>query len=494
MTADEWRKVRDVFDAAVGRSGAERRAFVDAACGGEGTLHAEVLSLLAAHDASPAFIEQPVFEAAPELFIDADPVSLEDRTIGPYIVRHEIGRGGMGVVYLADDTRLSRRVALKAVTSHFGGGATSRERLRQEARAAATLSHPNIATIYALEDIDGALFLVSEYVPGPTLRTLLEAGSVTTAQVVDMALQLGRALAAAHAQGIVHRDLKPENIVRTAAGTIKVLDFGIAKADIFTPAAAASADDRLGTPAYMAPEQIRGGPVDFRADLFSFGVLVYEMVSGANPFEAGSRTATMARVLEHEPPVLDTDRDHAALSRIVATCLRKEPASRDLSTTGLVRDLEQLLKLSDARRDIGEDAATPGRDPRFWWDFHQRVISMVYILTMYPVWQVRSWLSTPWGTWFVLSALVCAVTASTLRLHLSFTSRIHPAELRTERRRTQLWTRICDVAMAAVLLTTTLRVGVAHQAIAMLFVTLAVVLMLASFIIEPATARASFGS
>src|SRR6266851_3102800 len=341
MNPSEWARAREVFDAALARERSERSAFLDEACAGNLPLRAEVASLLAAHDRSGAFIERPAFEAAADLLVAPDN---EPRVVGPYIIRHEIGRGGMGVVYLADDTRLSRRVALKALPRELCGDGRRRERLRQEARAAAALSHPGIATVYALEEIGGELYLACEHVAGPTLRALTESGPVPVTQVVDVSTQLARALAAAHSQGVVHRDLKPENVVRTSAGVVKVLDFGLARMESLTPADLTEDGDVLGTPGYMAPEQIRGHEVDFRADLFSFGVLVYEIACGSNPFEGGTRTATIARILEVTPVPLSEARhaDLPELDRIVATCLSKQPSGRYGSTHELATDLERL--------------------------------------------------------------------------------------------------------------------------------------------------------
>ena len=494
MNPDEWARAREVFDAAVLRPRDERDAYLDDACAGDPALRAEVVSLLAAHDRSAEFIERPLFEAAADLLVDGHDESLEGRLIGPYLIRHEIGRGGMGIVFLADDTRLSRRVALKAVPPEVGRDPRRRERLRQEARAAAALSHPNIATVYALDEIDDELYLVCEHVSGPTLRALIESGPVPLTHVVEIALQLARALAAAHAQGVVHRDLKPENVVRTAAGVIKVLDFGVARMESLIPAHLTADGDALGTPGYMAPEQIRGEKVDFRADLFSFGALVYELACGSNPFEAGTWTAAMARILETEPlPLSDAcGADASALDRIVATCLSKDPAGRYRSTLELVATLERLEPEMIDRRNRVQRASV--RTPRWWWEFHQAAISMLYVVMMYPVWRVRVWLAAPWGTLFVLAILACAATSTTLRLHVWFTSRSYPSELSAERRRVRLWTRLCDAGLALLLLAATFRLGVDHQAIAVLFVTVAIGTALAAFVIEPTTARAAFGS
>lgn len=497
MNPDEWARAREVFGEAVQRRSHERDAYLDDACAGDPALRAEVASLLAAHDSSLDFIERPVFEAAADLLVDDRGAALDGRLIGPYIIRQEIGRGGMGIVYLADDTRLSRRVALKALHPEVGRHPRRRERLRQEARAAAALSHPNIATVYALEEIGDELYLVCEHVSGPTLRALSESGPVPVPDVVEIARQLAQGLAAAHGQGVVHRDLKPENVVRTAAGVIKVLDFGVARMESSIPVNMTADGDALGTPGYMAPEQIRGEKVDFRADVFAFGVLVYELACGSNPFAAGTPTATMARILEVDPPPLSGAgrADLSALDGILATCLSKDPAGRYGSTFELVAALERLEPETIASVDRGDRiAAASVRTLRWWWQFHQAAVSMLYVLMMYPVWRVRVWLAQPWGTLFVLAMLACAATSTTLRLHLWFTSRSSPSELAAERRRVRTWTRACDAGLTLALLAATFQLGIDHQAIAVLFVTVAIGTALAAFVIEPTTTRAAFGS
>ncbi len=496
--------MRDVFDAALRRDPGERDAFLDEACAGNRPLRAEVASLLAAHEGAGGFIEAPALKMAAHLLADTPTESLEGRVVGPYIIRHEIGRGGMGVVYLADDTRLSRRVALKALAPSVSRDGGRRERLRQEARAAAALSHPGIATVYALEEIDDELYLACEYVPGATLRALLEPGPLPPAQVVDIALQLARALTAAHAHGVVHRDLKPENIVRTPAGVVKVLDFGIARVENLTPERLTRAGTILGTPAYMAPEQAEGRDVDFRTDLFSFGVLIYEMASGSNPFEAPTPASTIARILSVDPAALSevSPAGPPKLDRIVATCLRKHPRERYPSTQDLVVDLERLQTEVSA----GLDRAASGRQsrvadaergtrvltPRWWWEFHQVAISAVYVLTMYPVWRVRSWLPGAWGLLFLFGALACAALATSLRLHLRFTARFYPTELTLQRARALPWTRWCDVGLAAVLSAAAFAIGNAHPEVATLLITISIVAVVASLMIEPATTRAAF--
>lgn len=501
LTPDEWRRAKAIFDAALQRDPGGRNALLDEACAGDPRLRAEVASLLDAHERSGDFIEAPVFEAAAHLLVED---SLEGRTVGPYLVRHEIGRGGMGVVYLADDTRLSRRVALKALPPGAGREPGRRERLRQEARSAAALSHPGIATIYALEEIADELYLACEYVPGQTLRALIQAGPLPLAQVVEIATQLAHALAAAHAHGVVHRDLKPENVIRTPAGVVKILDFGVARLENLAAVRLTHDDAMLGTPGYMSPEQIRGPDADFRTDLFSFGLLVYEMASGSNPFEAETATATIARILEADvAPLSDVSSAGASkLDRIVATCLRKDPAERYPSTLELESDLEQLKRDISAGRDrearnrraaVAEGRRNPRvLTPRRWWEIHQLVVSIVYVLMMYPAWRVRSWIPQPFGMPFLFAVLACAAAATSLRLHLWFTARFYPAELSTERARALPWIRWCDLGFVASLFLAAVAIGNSHNAVATLFITVSIAVAVASFMIEPATTRAAF--
>ena len=495
MKPKEWARAREIFDAALERAPADRAAFLDQACPENLTLRQEVASLLEAHERSGDFIENPAFAVAPGLMIDREG-SREGRQLGPYILRHEIGRGGMGVVYLADDTRLGRRVALKVLPSDLARDPVRRERLRREARAAAALSHPGIATVYALDEIGDELCFTCEYVAGPTLRGLIESGPVPIAQVVDIAAQLARALAAAHAQGVVHRDLKPENVVWTAAGSVKILDFGIAQIESLSAPRLTDPADATGTPAYMAPEQIRGHSIDFRVDLFAFGLVVHELCSGANPFEERTRTATLARVLEINPPALSLLHPDApaALERIVTTCLQKDPAQRYASTRALVSDIERLqstIQASGGLPAIGRNG--PGRQSaaRSWWELHQGIISAINVLMMYPAWRVRLWLPAPWGTVFLLAALTCSAAATTLRLHLWFTSRQHPEEVEAAERSARPWIQSCETGLSSILLLAAIAIGTGHQATAMLLVTVGIATLIAARVIEPATARAT---
>ena len=442
----------------------------------------------------------------PDLFVDDAGPSLAGTRVGPYLVRQEIGRGGMGVVYLADDTRLSRRVALKAIAPGFQADSGRRERLRQEARAAAALSHPGIATVYAIEEIDDELYLACEYVAGPTLRALIESGPVPAVLVLDLATQLARALAAAHAQGVVHRDLKPENIVRTASGAIKVLDFGVARIENIGRCPADGRRRRAPSARrrYMSPEQIRREEVDFRTDLFSFGVLLYEMATGDESVRRGngnrvdrphSRNRSAAAAVQ-------SIRARPGLDRIVSRCLRKRREDRYESTLALVHDLEQLHR---NMRSLGQSGSA-GRQPRrrtlrqaahhitarWWWECHQVVASVVYALMIYPAWHARLWISKPWNMFFFFALLAAAATAVSVRLHLFFTSRSYPSELSFQRARAVPWTRSSDTVFAAG--SPAGRSGHRRRPlrIAALLLAVSLAATVSMLIIEPATARAAF--
>src|SRR5262245_34394586 len=269
MTPDQYRRVRDLFEAAVEREPEHIRSWVAHEASDDVAVRDEVLSLLEHHSRAGAFLSQAIVEAVPDLLAD-EPLAADTR-IGPYAIVRELGRGGMGRVYLARDERLGRTVALKALAPHLVRDPSQRERLKREARAAALLTHPGICTVYALEEIDGNLYIATEFVDGHTLREEIESGRhPSPSDVARTARELAAALASAHKSGLVHRDLKPENIMRTKDGRLKILDFGLAR---FDPSAASGArfsaavnatqpGTMVGTPAYMAPEQINAEAVD----------------------------------------------------------------------------------------------------------------------------------------------------------------------------------------------------------------------------------------
>jgi eukaryotic-like serine/threonine-protein kinase len=298
--------------------------------------------------------------------------------IGPYQMVGQIGAGGMGEVYRAHDTRLNRDVAIKVLPSSFSSDPDRLRRFAQEARAAAALNHPNILAIFDIGDWDGAPYIVSELLLGETLRERLKNGALPARKTVEYALQIARGLAAAHDKGIVHRDLKPENIFLTESGHLKILDFGLAKLtqaeqsdstpDAATVQVATDAGLVMGTAGYMSPEQVRGKPADQRSDLFAFGAILYEMISGKRAFHGDSPADTMSAILKEEPPELSESARNVApaLERIVRHCLEKNPAQRFQSASDVAFSLEALTEISTASKSGAQAIPAPEPARRSW--------------------------------------------------------------------------------------------------------------------------------
>ncbi len=482
-----------MYAGALQRDPEERGEYLDRMCADNPQLRAKVVALIDAHSQD---LLEPVTAAAP-VNAESRHEHAQGQRVGPYLIRQEIGRGGMGIVYLADDTRLARTVALKALNQDISREPDARERFRREARAAAGLSHPGIATVYALEDIGDQLYLAYEYVPGDTLRKLVTSGPLPIDQVVDIGLQLARALAVAHTAGVVHRDIKPENVIKTPSGVVKVLDFGLARVE--GTANRSIPGVILGTPAYMSPEQARGEHADFRSDLFAVGLVLYELASAVNPFAAATVTATIARIVEVDPAPLSQLQPSAApeLERIVTTCMQKDPLRRHQSTQELVVELEELAADLAERRRTSSHRSHPSYSvdrfrPRWWWQVHQLAASAVYVLMLYPAWLVRAFLPRPWGMLFILTVLASAAAGTSLRLHAWFTARFFPSEAPGQQAWTRVRTRWCDVAFAALLTAVAVVIAGAHPEFAMLLVAVSTATIVASFVIEPTTAHAAF--
>ena len=288
--------------------------------------------------------------------------------LGPYEIQSLLGAGGMGEVYRAHDSRLNRTVAIKVLPASFSADRDRLQRFAQEARAAAALNHPNILSIFDIGEEQGAPYVVSELLEGETLRERLRNGPLPIRRVVDYSLQVARGLAAAHEKGIVHRDLKPENLFLTSDNRVKILDFGLAKltgpetndgsGDAPTMQVATDAGVVMGTAGYMSPEQVRGKSADHRSDLFSFGAILYEMISGKRAFHGETPADTMSAILKEEAPELsETARNvPPGLERIVRHCLEKHPAQRFQSAGDLAFDLEALTDVSAATKS-GAQAA-----------------------------------------------------------------------------------------------------------------------------------------
>ena len=494
MDQARWQQITALFDTAMELPAAERVAFVRARAGDDPDLLHQVLELLSAHDRAGDFLETAGPTVAAELAWDPPPLAPGAR-IGTLTIEREIGRGGMGIVYRARDERLNRLVAVKALSPFLARRDTQgRERLRREAQAAAALSHESIATIYALEVRDDDFYIVSELVEGRTLRQRLDSGPLPVREAIDVMLATARGVAAAHNKGIVHRDLKPENVIQTDAG-VKILDFGIAQLDRDTTARTTltAAGTMMGTPGYMAPEQLRGEQVDARTDIFALGVLLYELLAGEPPFGRGATPSVVLAVIEREPaPVAQRVQGvPPAVAQIVATSLAKTPGSRYQSAGALVAALETarlaLLGVSPPASSSPVEP-TEAHDPLWWWRFHLATATVAHALMVIPAWRFLGRLPGPVGRALFLSLLVLAATTGIMRLHLRFMASEAPGDRAAEWARRGPWVRWGTRAFAALLTLGGIAVADQDAALAAVCLACAAGSAVAVEVIEPATA------
>src|SRR5216110_2140368 len=355
MKAERWKQVNDLFQSAVERAPAERAAFLDEACRGDESLRREVGSLLTSHERSENFIELPAFEVAPELVTSERTNTLVGKLIGHYRIESLVGVGGMGEVYLARDERLGRKAALKLLPDSLTTDETQLSRFKNEARTASSLNHPNILTVYEIGTEGNRQFIATEFIEGITVRASLACGRIDPHPALEIAVQVASALAAAHEAGVVHRDIKPENIMLRPDGYAKVLDFGIAKlteqrleSDDHKGETAAALQTRLGlvlgTARYMSPEQARGQKVDARSDIWSLGVVLYEMLGGSPPFGGETPSDCIASILMTEPAPLSGVLPDVPpkLESILQKALRKNSDERYQTIKEMLADLRNL--------------------------------------------------------------------------------------------------------------------------------------------------------
>ena len=365
MKQERWQEIEVVLQEALDRPPLQRASFLDTACAGDEELKAEATTLIAAYEQAGDFIEQPAIAHDAYVLLGDDARGDVAREIGPYRIIERLGAGGMGEVYLAQDTRLSRLVALKLLPVYFASDETRLRRFQSEARAASALNHPNILTIHEVGEGDGVYFIATEFIDGKTIGELMRDHELSLEEILDCVEQVASALAVAHSAGIVHRDIKPENVMRRHDGLLKILDFGIAKLlepktpdylhETAAPVTQTEMGLVLGTVNYMSPEQARGLAVDERTDIWSLGVVLYEMLSGKLPFSGATRMDTMVAILDRPPaPLSEVAREHdrsaPLLQSIVDKCLYKDVSGRYRTVS------ELLVDLKSARQQLANPA------------------------------------------------------------------------------------------------------------------------------------------
>ena len=364
MADNNWQKVREIFDSALRRKPEERRKFINEACGDDKTLLAEVESLLSSLDGAESFMESPAVAEIADAF-EARTKNLEKGTcFGHYEIIRQIGEGGMGEVYLARDKKLDRKVAIKILNEKFAEHESNLNRFIREAKSASGLNHPNILTVHEVGESENVHYIVSEFISGKTLRERLKESSLSLTEVLDIAIQTANALAAAHEAKLVHRDIKPENIMIRPDGVVKILDFGLAKLVEQKNKTFLGLEDStvqhnptakgviLGTINYMSPEQARGKEIDARTDVWSLGVVLYEMLAGRTPFAGETTSDTISAILNNNPaPIAASVPDiHQEIERIIGKTLRKDREERYQHIKDLLidlKDLKQELEFSE---------------------------------------------------------------------------------------------------------------------------------------------------
>jgi predicted Ser/Thr protein kinase len=503
---DEHRKVGDLFHQALDLPPDEREKFVRGACPNAIHIADEVLSLLAAHEKNGELLNAPLPDSAQQLAFAADAaLSRVGQTIGQYRIDGILGQGGMGVVYQAFDQRLNIVVALKAISPDVTKDPARRERLRREAQVVARLKHPGIAWVYALEEFDDDLFIAGEFIEGETLREQIGRGAADPAVVLDTAVQLADALAAAHDQGIIHRDLKPENVMRDSHDRIRILDFGLAQMRDLPPGQGnlTEAGKLFGTPAYMSPEQLAHESLGGRSDLFSLGIVLYELLTGVHPFDTGETAETISAIRNREPRPFRGASEPKPASRevtlglegIIRTLLRKAPTARFTSAHQLHAALERLRAGDRSAAVFGGVQTEAVR----WWKIHQLSTCAFYLALLIPTWIARLWHDGEIGPWYFVAAIVAVVSAITLRWHLWFAAFLMPAEFAHQYQSNWKWVRAADGLLVAAVEASGFAVLLAdpkfsgHSVVAVVLITGGVLALLGSFVIEPATTRAAFG-
>ena len=353
MTPERYQKIGQLFNEALELVPEQRSTWLHQICGADNELRLEVEKLLTSQDESGEFLSRPAMHIAAELLSQNQTPTALGKQIKRYQILSLIGAGGMGQVYLARDLRLGRLIALKLLPAHLTQDKELVRRFKKEAQAIVSLNHPNILTIHDFGETKGVHYIATEYVEGKTLRQHLDERNFSLTELLDVAMQIVSALEAAHHAGIVHRDIKPENIMIRTDGFVKVLDFGLAR--IMKSALSDGENSSItspgriiGTSSYMSPEQARGQRVDYRTDLYSLGVMLYEMCAGQLPFSGASSVEILINSLHQEPPSLNNKNIPPQLEQLINHALRKDREVRTPDASTMLRELKNLQRNFDS--------------------------------------------------------------------------------------------------------------------------------------------------
>ena len=356
MTSERWQQIKELFHAALECDASERSAFLARACDEDAALRVEVEALIAASEGDGGFIDAQAYQVAAE-WLAGDVNLLLGQQFNHYKILEELGAGGMGEVYLAEDTKLGRKIALKLLPASFTDHRERLQRFQREARTASALNHPNIVTIHEFGEQNGRPFIAAELIKGKTLRERISRGPLPPGETIRIAVQIASALSDAHSAGVVHRDVKPENVMVRDDGIVKVLDFGLAKLtepEGGGPDSQTSTEVRtnpgalMGTTPYMSPEQVRGLEVDAQTDVWSLGCVMYEMSTGRPPFSGETNSDVMVSILEREPPS-PSPAIPAGLNSVIARALQKRRENRYNNAREIVSDLKSLDRQTGLR-------------------------------------------------------------------------------------------------------------------------------------------------
>jgi serine/threonine protein kinase len=473
-------------------SGRER--LIEQLCGGDAAFELTIRELAAASDRAGRTSDLQEAVARPPGTAQALTPLAPGTRVGAYEIEAVVAIGGMGIVYRARDTVLETTVALKAMKPEIARDERARRKLRDEARIAARLSHhPNIATVFAFLDHGDEAYIVSRFIEGENLRARLRRGPIAPREAISIVLDVLDALGAAHAAGIVHRDLKPENVMCSREGRTVVLDFGIALRQMPAPDLTTATIGSPGTVGYMSPEQLRDLPVDGRSDLFALGIVFYELLTGRHPFGDRASLSAFGAVLVDAPHAL-SDAERAGLpagtESIIDTALAKRPEDRFSSAAAMATALRAVR---DGHATGGPLPVVPppsrrAHDAVFWWGVHELVAGVIYWLLLVPLWLVRN--EIPYVDWrllfFPLLGTLCVVP--TLRLHLAFVLRVHPARAAAYHARYWPWIRVGDAVFALALVTIGALLVGRHPGWAVLFVAFGLGSAVVAAVVEAQTA------